>query len=356
MATAKKLPSGSWRCRVFSHYEYVNGKKKGIYESFTCADPSKRGKKECERMAAEWAYAKKTRAMNMTVHDAIRDYIDTKEGVLSPATISGYEKYLKNGSFKPIDTCYVRELDERDVQAWISSFATTHSAKYARNIYRLLTPAIKLAGGPEINCLLPSGRTKEIYTPSDQELQQLLEYLADDSKYELRIAVMLAAFGSLRRSEICALETSDFRGNTITVSKAMVRDKDGFWVVKQPKTPGSHRTVVLPSFVVRMVDLSKPGKIMSCNPDGLTSRFKRAIKYSKIDSSFTLHSLRHYYVSIAHVLHISDAYTMKMGGWSTDYVMKKNYRTTFSDQEKKAQGKLDKHFERVVKKAKKRSS
>ena len=29
MATAKKLPSGSWRCQVFSHYEIVldkNGK------------------------------------------------------------------------------------------------------------------------------------------------------------------------------------------------------------------------------------------------------------------------------------------------------------------------------------------
>ena len=26
MATAKKLPSGSWRCLVFSHYEYVTGK------------------------------------------------------------------------------------------------------------------------------------------------------------------------------------------------------------------------------------------------------------------------------------------------------------------------------------------
>ncbi len=45
MPTAKKLPSGSWRCQVFSHYEYVNQddggvKKKRIYESFTCDDPS----------------------------------------------------------------------------------------------------------------------------------------------------------------------------------------------------------------------------------------------------------------------------------------------------------------------------
>ena len=56
MATAKKLPSGSWRIRVFSHFAIgANGKKKRIYESFTVKDPSKRGKKECGRLAAEWS-------------------------------------------------------------------------------------------------------------------------------------------------------------------------------------------------------------------------------------------------------------------------------------------------------------
>ena len=69
MATAKKLPSGSWRCLVFSHYENVvdkdgkpvidpktkKQKQKRIYKSFTCDDPSARGKRKVEAMAAEWA-------------------------------------------------------------------------------------------------------------------------------------------------------------------------------------------------------------------------------------------------------------------------------------------------------------
>lgn len=357
MPTAKKLKSGSWNCRVFSHYEYrPDGTKKRIYESFTCSDPSRKGKKECERMAAEWSYTRKTRTINMTVYDAVRDYIDTKAGVLSPSTISGYEKYLKNGSFKPIDTCYVRELDARAVQAWISAFAAKHSPKYTKNVFLLFLPAMKMAGAPAFDVALPRPKPKSIYTPTDRELQQLLEYLAADDKYELRTAVMLAAFGSLRRSEVCALETSDFHDNTLTVSKAMVRDKDGFWVVKQPKTSGSFRTVVLPTFILDMIDLSRPGRLMSCNPDSLTNRFRRAVHSAGIENNFSFHSLRHYYVSIAHVLHISDAYVMKMGGWSSDNVMKRTYRTTFTDQEKKAQGKLDKHFAGVVKKVKKEIS
>lgn len=64
MPTAKKLPSGSWRCQVYSHSviltdkdgnivydENGNIKKKRIYESFTSDDTTKRGKVEAESMA-----------------------------------------------------------------------------------------------------------------------------------------------------------------------------------------------------------------------------------------------------------------------------------------------------------------
>ena len=58
MPTAKKLPSGSWRCLAYSHSVPVfdkNGrpiidsktqkkKMKRVYESFTSDDPTKRGK------------------------------------------------------------------------------------------------------------------------------------------------------------------------------------------------------------------------------------------------------------------------------------------------------------------------
>ena len=68
MATAKKLPSGSWRCQVFSHIEEIplsDGtiKKKRVYKSFTCSDPSKKGKRICEQMAAEWAAKKESEVL-----------------------------------------------------------------------------------------------------------------------------------------------------------------------------------------------------------------------------------------------------------------------------------------------------
>lgn len=50
MASAKKLPSGFWRCQVHSHTEEITQpdgtiKKKRIYKSFTCDDPSAKGRR-----------------------------------------------------------------------------------------------------------------------------------------------------------------------------------------------------------------------------------------------------------------------------------------------------------------------
>lgn len=52
MATAKQLPSGSWRVRV---YDSETGK----YLSFTSKLPGKAGKNEAEFLAKEWQAGKK---------------------------------------------------------------------------------------------------------------------------------------------------------------------------------------------------------------------------------------------------------------------------------------------------------
>ncbi len=79
MAKAKKLPSGSWRCLVYSHSEPMTdtagkpvmdaktGKQKmrRVYESFTSDDPTSAGKREAERMAAVFAAQKELPQQNL---------------------------------------------------------------------------------------------------------------------------------------------------------------------------------------------------------------------------------------------------------------------------------------------------
>ena len=63
MPTAKKLPSGSWRCQVYSHTEDIlqpDGtiKQKRVYRSFTSDVPGSKGKRLAEQMAADFAAGK----------------------------------------------------------------------------------------------------------------------------------------------------------------------------------------------------------------------------------------------------------------------------------------------------------
>ena len=112
MPKAKKLPSGSWRCRVYSHTD-ENGHKH--QESFTAST-----KAEAEMMAAEYAASKKRRARHdLTVSEAIEGYITAREAVSSPSTIRGYKPMQRN-YYDSIGRLKVRNLTSEDMQLFIS--------------------------------------------------------------------------------------------------------------------------------------------------------------------------------------------------------------------------------------------
>lgn len=344
MAKATKRGK-KWRCLVFSHYEHKDGKKIRKYKSFT-ADT----KREAERLAAAWEYDKNHKVVDITVRDAIDQYIIVKTNVISSSTADAYKAYLDSGKYSAIENIKTSDLDQIILQTWISNLAKKHKPKYVKNIYALFSGAVRMVGVDldHIAPTLPQAEAPEVYVPYDAELRALFAYLEKKDKYELRIACLLAAFGSLRRSEICALLSSDFDGNTVRISKGMVRNGKGGWRIQNhAKNDASNRIVTLPQEVVDAIDLTRE-RVIDTNPDALTNRFRRAVKYAKMPKEFTLHSLRHYYVSIAHVLGIPDQYVMKMGGWKTDHVMKRKYRTTLSDVEKQEQEKINAHFSALM--------
>lgn len=343
MPTAKKLKSGSWHCVVFSHYEVIDGEKKRKYESFTCSIPGRKGKAECERMAAEWtSKAKRTRAGNLTVQEAVERYLASKEHVLSPSTMKTYTQY-KDSYFVTIGPLLLRQLEDEDVQEWVSDLASTRSPKTVRNIYNFFTAAVGMFGKTDVSAMLPQKKKATTHTPSDDEIKALLRYLEKPGKAELRRAVMLSAFCSLRRGEICALTDKDIVGNRLLISKSMVRNKDGIWVIKTPKTTESYRYVDVPDFLLQELRTIK-GPLVGLKPHQITNRFVDAIKYGKCGEHFRFHDLRHYYVSISHALGIPDAYIMECGGWKTDNVMKTVYLSTMDDRRKIEQEKLQAHF------------
>lgn len=340
MANAKKLPSGQWRTLVYSHTEFIDGKPKRRYESFT-ADT----KKESEFLAAQFAKNKTSVASaKITVEDAMTRYIKSKEKILSPATIRGY-KCILNNHLISIKDIPISKLTSEQVQKAMQQEAETSSAKTVSNIYGLLSASIAMFNPDKVMRIsLPQRIKKEQYIPCDTDIQTLLQFI---SGTELQKAVLLAAFGSFRRSEISPLTDKDidFNNNTIKISKAMVKADNNTWQIKASKTNAGYRTVILPYFVIEHFKDIK-GQLIKLDPQQITDKFKRALSKSGLPH-FRFHDLRHYQASILHALNIPNKYIMKRGGWSSEAVLNNIYKHTLSDQEEQFNSIAIQYFENM---------
>lgn len=332
MPKAKKQKNGRWRCQISVGDEYVDGKRKQHVMSFT-ADT----KAEAEDMASEYRrkHGRVPADASMTLSDAISRYIDSKSKVLSPTTIRGYKKDAEH-VLEPLGNVPIRRLDQQTVQRWINSQTDDYSPKSIKNGYGLLTAAARAVDPTfRITVTMPKSKPKDFYIPSLDEVNRMIG--ATDNE-NLRKAIMLAAFGSLRRGEICALTHADIdKAGWISIDKDMIRDENGNYFVKQiPKTLESCRRTPVPSFVI---DEMKTG-LVTCTPHAITVAFERLIENEKMPH-IRFHDLRHFFASHLHLKGIPDAYIEKYGGWKPGSdVMKKIYRNTIRAEEEQQAAKI----------------
>lgn len=351
MPTARKLPSGSWRCQVFSHYEDVKQadgttKKKRIYESFTCDDPTSAGKREAERLATQWASDKDRHSHStrlMLFGDALANYIGERSKVLSPASIRKY-KSMANNCMKPFEKYRLKDLTQDVVQAEINNASGKMSPKTIRDMHGLLT-AVLARFYPEtvLRTTMPKKVHTDMYIPSDDEIKLLIAAVKGT---DMEIPVYLAAFGALRRGEIAALDYADISDNIIHVHKTMVLGPDNKWVIKAPKSYAGDRYVALPRFVIEKMG-NGTGRITNLRPNMITSDFSHILKKAGLPP-FRFHSLRHYNVSISHALGIPDAYIMQFGGWGNDRTLKEVYRHTMKNTINLTSNIVVSHFEKIM--------
>lgn len=339
MATAKKLPSGSYRVRVYSHTE--NGKK--IYESFTAPT-----KAEAEMKATQWANNKGRRERSgLTVKEAIKGYIDAKEGVLSPSTIRAYRIQLKN-NYILIENKPIRKLTSEDLQIFVSALSKKVKPKSVSNIYGLLSSALSLYLPDTVfKVTLPKKVRTRKDAPSDEDIKTLYA----TAPLELKKCIALAAFTSLRRGEICALTYKDLDGDILHVTKDLVQDSNNKWVLKEiPKTEWSSRDVAIPEKVKDILGTGKPSEriIKYKNPTSITRVFTRI--RDRLGMNIRFHDLRHYYASIGVILGCSDIFLAETGGWvhGSNSVMKKVYQNSIKEKTKEYSDKMASHFNNLL--------
>lgn len=337
MATAKKTPSGQWKCRVYSHTSQ-DGKKH--YRAFTAPT-----KQEAEQEAARFSSSKERAArVDLTVNEAIDGYIKAKQAMLSPSTVLGYKRMAET-RFDAIGQIKIRKLTNSIVQTWVSELSRELSPHTVGNIYGLFAPAVALYA-PEISfhVKLPSKQKNRSYAATDAQVMSLFE-AADP---ELKKCIALAAFGSLRRGEICAVKYGDIQGNMIHVHADMILGPDGWEYKPHPKTADSDRFVPVPDEVIDLLGDGEADQfVVKWKPDTITKRFIDLRK--TLGLSITFHGLRHYYASIAATL-IPDLYAENFGGWRRgSRVMKEVYQQRIDPLEKEYADTMRKHFSGMMK-------
>lgn len=359
MAKAKKLPSGSWRVQVFDHFEPVIGKdgfpvldasgkpkKKRIYKSFTTDDPTPKGKREIEREAAAWAASKdiikteEPEKEKITLGQAMDNYISLRSSVLSPSTIREYKRSRKK-DLQGLMSKDIYTMTQEDIQAEINKESLTHAPKSVRNMHGLLTSVLSVYR-PDfaVKTKLPAKVRPKLYVPSDDDVRRLMEAVKDT---DMELPVLLAAFGPMRRSEICALASDHVVGNTVYVEFAMVLNDSQEWVYKRTKSYAGDRYITFPDFVIKKLNQRSGKNMVGLLPYQISDRFAGILEAAGIPH-FRFHDLRHYCASIQHAIGIPDAYIMQRGGWGNDGVLKQIYRHVMESQEEAMNRKANNYF------------
>jgi integrase len=245
--------------------------------------------------------------------------MEAKSNVLSPSTMKGYTAISRNYPEWFADM-NIYDVTQLDLQRVVNEYASDHSPKTVRNFHALMVASINMYR-PNIvfKTTLPQKESKEVVVPKQNDVIRLLDAMREHDFYPCMI---LGCLG-LRRSEILALEPSDFGSETVSITKAKVTNAKSEYVIKKPKTTASARTIFVPSEVVNII--KKRGYVYKGYPNTLIEVMHRY--QDKIDMPrCRFHDLRHFYVSYAHSVGMSEADIIASVGHSTSEITKRVYR------------------------------
>ena len=337
MAIPKKR-GDKYRVRVFVGAD-KHGKK--IYRSVTANT-----KREAEKLAAQIRIEYEYRE-DITFGEAVERYINAKANTLSPSTIGGYETIQRNYIDK-IKDLRLSRINSEDIQLQLDAIAENHSAKTVNNARALFVPVIKMfIPSMPLRLTTPAKEKKQRVIPTDEELQRLLENCQDPI---MRLCMMLAAFCSLRESEVSGLMPDCVKEDYISIRRVMVQGPDNKWVMKDhPKSFAGYREIIPPPEVMELLKnqiRAKDEPIIPYTPQQIRARFETIRKKAGCEG-ITFHALRHYFATYCHSQNIPDKTIAKIGGWESIETLQRIYQHSTPQRENELSVLMAKHFKEM---------
>ncbi len=317
---ARKLPSGVWFIQLRLGGESI--------------PVSARTEKECIRQAqlikAEHLTGKRRKSEKIqdkdaTLGEAIDAYIASRSNVISPSTLTGYDKIRRTRFQDEMG----RELSLVLPREWVSIVnkeASLVGAKTLKNAWALVRSSVKYYTGEQLpEVPLPQSIPNERPFLDPEQIKIFMGAI-HGGKYEIPL---LLALSSLRQSEILGLQWGqvDLKRRVIHVKGSVVYSKGGMVAKPENKNRSSTRTV--PILMDELYNALKSeqkttGPVAYYAPTTMR-RYILSVCEENGLPPVSIHCLRHSFASLAYHLGVPEKVTMEIGGWSDDHTMKKIY-------------------------------
>lgn len=324
MAKVEKLPSGNYRIRV---YDKTTGSRK----SFTAPT-----KAEVKLIAAEWEAGLKQRKApkNLTVREAVAEYIASKENVLSPSTVRGYE-IIRRNALGELGKLRITAVTEKDVQKWINDNAKRYKPKAIRNQLGLVTAALRQnrVTLDTLSLKLPEAPKYEPIIPNEEQIAQILN-MVEGTNVELPVTIAVTT--GMRQSEIAALKWSDYDGTYLFVHAAKVPNKHNKLIEKDTtKSKASTRAIDVDAVLKERLDRAERVSeyISTMQPNSVLKRFQQLCEQNGLPR-FTMHGQRHGNASLMLAQGVPDKYAMERLGQSSPSMIKNIYQHIYDEKKK----------------------
>ena len=349
MGTPKKQKNGKWRGQIYLGRDR-NGKS--IIKTVTAET-----KAEWYMITGQLKYnGLPEEDKQMTVADAVRKYINSVEGIISPNTLRGYEVIQRN-YFKGLMDAPVKTLDNLKVQTAINEESkritrngTQISPKSVSNGWGLIEVSLRKVCGKEFDVRLPQLQVEIKEFPDPKEIADAIK------RTNSELPCLLAMWLGLRMGEIKGIDCDAIYDGILHIRQTRIY-KDGQEIVKPTaKNDTSIRNIEIPSYIMSLIENTEEWKnyrqtgeirpLITTTRNRIYKRWKRIADDHDWEMSF--HDLRAVNASVGLVLGIPDKYMMQRNGYKTDHTLKQRYQSIFTSNRKSADKIIDDYFNSIL--------
>ena len=273
-----------------------------------------------------------------TLARILKDYIDSVEDILSPATIRGYRIVERNRFQSYMD----KPVDTIDFQRMLADEARKKlSPKSIVNAWGLVTAALKAAGidRPEVKRPQLPGSDEDFL-----DFKEIKKFVAAAEGDSAEAAVLLALHG-LRTSEFMDLDVKQITKDKIKITGATVPNADNKYVHKETNKNDTSRREV-PILIPRLLEiLPESGKAVTIHPSSVRRGIQRICSKAGV-TQVSAHDLRRSFASLAFHLKWDAETTRQLGGWKNLDVVNKIYRKLADADKQRDVKKMQKFYQK----------